>query len=116
MYLSMLRSKIHRATVTDANVEYVGSITIDSDLMKLSGIHEFEKVQVANVTNGARLETYVICGEAGSGCICLNGAAARMCSIGDMVIIMAYGLVESEEADGWEPHIVIVDESNKPVS
>ncbi len=117
MYLSMLKSKIHRATVTDANIEYVGSITIDSELMKLSGIREFEKVHVADVTNGARLETYVISGEAGSGCICLNGAAARLCNIGDIIIIMAYGLVDDkDEADNLKPQIVIVDKNNKPVS
>ncbi len=116
MYISMLKSKIHRATVTDANVEYVGSITIDSELMKLSGIREFEKVHVADVTNGTRLETYVISGEAGSGCVCLNGAAAKLCNIGDVVIIMAYGLMDENEANSLKPQIVIVDNNNKPIS
>ncbi len=115
MFLHMLKSKIHRATITDANIDYVGSITIDSELMEQSGIHEFEKVQIADVNNGARLETYVIAGDPGSGCICLNGAAARLCNVGDLVIIMAYGMVDSAEAEGWEPTVVIVDADNKPV-
>lgn len=115
MFLHMLKSKIHRATITDANIDYVGSITIDSELMEQSGIHEFEKVQIADVNNGARLETYVIAGEPGSGCICLNGAAARLCNVGDLVIIMAYGMVDSAEAEGWKPTVVIVDADNKPV-
>ena len=112
----MLKSKIHRATVTDANINYVGSITIDSDLMQLAGIYEFEKVLVADVNNGTRLETYVISGEPGSGCICLNGAAANLCNIGDTVIIMAFGLVDSSEANEVQPEVVFVDENNKPVS
>ena len=116
MLLSMLKSKIHRATVTDANINYVGSITIDSDLMQLAGIYEFEKVLVADVNNGTRLETYVISGEPGSGCICLNGAAANLCNIGDTVIIMAFGLVDSSEANEVQPEVVFVDENNKPVS
>ncbi len=115
MQLSMLKSKIHRATVTDANVNYVGSITIDSDLMEKSGIYEWEKVLVADVNNGARLETYVIPGEPGSGCICLNGAAAKCCSVGDTVIIMAFGLVDEAEAKNFQPTIVIVNKDNMPV-
>ncbi len=115
MFLSILKSKIHRATVTDANIEYVGSITIDGDLMDLAGIHEFEKVVVADIDNGARLETYAMKGERGSGCVCLNGAAARCCSIGDIVIIMAYALMEEAEADFHSPKIVLVDGENRPV-
>ena len=115
MYLSMLRSKIHRATVTDANRDYVGSITIDSELMRLAGIREYEKVLVADVDNGSRFETYVIAGDPNSGCICLNGAAAHCCSIGDLVIIMAFGLMTDEEADGFKPTIVHVDKNNKPI-
>ncbi len=113
MELSILKSKIHRATVTEACLDYVGSITIDRELMEKAGILEYEKVLVANVENGERLETYVIAGEAGSGVICLNGAAAHMASVGDKVIIMAFGFFSPEEAVTSQPTVVFVDEKNK---
>lgn len=113
MTLEMLKSKIHRATVTQAELNYVGSITIDERLMAAAGILEYEKVQIADVDNGARFETYVIAGEAGSGIICLNGAAARMVSTGDKVIIMSYAQMTPEEAKGHPPKVVFVDGSNQ---
>lgn len=113
MYIQMLKSKIHRATVTDADLNYVGSITIDEELMKAAGILEYEKVQVADINNGERLETYVIKGHPGSGVICLNGAAARKVQKGDIVIIMAYASMTPEEAGNFKPKVVIVDEGNK---
>lgn len=116
MILTMLKSKIHRATVTQAELNYVGSITIDEDLMEKAGILEYEKVQIADVDNGARFETYVIAGEAGSGTICLNGAAARMVSAGDKVIIMCYAQMTAEEAAKYPPRVVFVDEKNKITS
>ena len=112
MLVSMLKSKIHRATVTDANLEYVGSITIDANLLDAAGIREFEKVLVADVNNGSRLETYAMLGERGSGCICLNGAAAHLCEVGDTVIIMSFGLLNEDEAQGFKPQIVFVDGDN----
>ena len=114
MMLNMLKGKIHRATVVQAEVDYVGSITIDEDLMDAAGILEYEKVQVADVNNGSRLETFVIAGERGSGMICLNGAAARCVSVGDKVIIMCYALMTPEEADANPPRVVFVDEDNRP--
>ncbi|OPJ56275.1 aspartate 1-decarboxylase [Alkalithermobacter paradoxus] len=113
MLLTMLKAKIHGATVTEANLNYVGSITIDSALLKKSGILKGEKVQIVNNSNGARLETYVIEGEENSGIISLNGAAARLVQVGDKVIIMAYGIVDEKEAQKLEPKIVIVDKDNK---
>ena len=113
MMLNMLKGKIHRATVVQAEVDYVGSITIDEDLMDAAGILEYEKVQVADVNNGSRLETYVIAGERGSGMICLNGAAARCVSVGDKVIIMAYAGYEAGEARDHRPSVVFVDENNR---
>ena len=113
MMLNMLKGKIHRATVVQAEVDYVGSITIDEDLMDAAGILEYEKVQVADVNNGSRLETYVIAGERGSGMICLNGAAARCVSVGDKVIIMCYAQMDQDEARGFKPHVVFVDENNR---
>ena len=112
MYLTMLKGKIHRAIVKQADVNYVGSITIDSDLMEAANIREYEKVQVVDVENGNRLETYVIAGDAGSGMICLNGAAAHMVNIGDHVIIMCYVQMSEEEADTHKPHVVFVDDEN----
>jgi aspartate 1-decarboxylase len=106
MLLNILKSKIHRVKVTDANLEYVGSITIDENLMDAAGIVEFERVQVVDVTNGARIETYVIKGERGSGVICLNGAAAHLFNIGDIVIIMAYTWLEQSELEDFKPKIV----------
>ncbi len=109
----MLKCKIHGATVTDANLNYKGSITIDEELMKAAGILPHEKVQVVNNNNGERFETYVIKGEPGSGTICLNGAAARLVQPGDKVIIIAYCLMTQNEAENYEPKIVFVDEKNK---
>ena len=114
MYLNMLKGKIHRATVVQAELDYVGSITVDSDLLAAAGILEYEKVQIADVDNGERLETYVIAGEAGSGVICLNGAAARCVSTGDKVIIMCYALMTPEEADANPPRVVFVNDDNRP--
>ena len=116
MTLEILKSKIHRATVTQAELNYVGSITVDEALMKASGIVEYEKVQIADVDNGARFETYVIAGEEGSGIICLNGAAARMVSTGDKVIIMSYAQMTPEEVKDNPPKVVFVDENNKITS
>lgn len=112
MTLNMLKGKIHRATVTQAALEYVGSITIDEDLMKAADIREYEKVQIADVDNGSRFETYVIAGKAGSGVICLNGAAARCVSVSDKVIIMSYASMTPEEADEHKPQVVFVDDHN----
>ncbi|MEG6522060.1 aspartate 1-decarboxylase [Desulfotomaculum sp. 1211_IL3151] len=113
MLLFMFKSKIHRATVTEANLNYVGSITIDKDLMEAAGILPNEKVQVVNNNNGARLETYVIEGEPGSGVICLNGAAARYVQPGDVVIIITYTAIDAQEAKTFKPKIVMVDENNR---
>jgi aspartate 1-decarboxylase len=113
MLISVCKSKIHRATVTEANLNYEGSITIDETLIKAAGIREYEKVQVVNVTNGERLETYVIKGPANSGTICLNGAAAHKGKAGDIVIIISYGLIETNEPADIVPKIVKVDSDNK---
>ncbi|MDH3889741.1 MAG: aspartate 1-decarboxylase [candidate division Zixibacteria bacterium] len=115
MLITVCKSKIHRATITDANLDYVGSITIDSELMGRADLVEFEKVQVANIANGERFETYVIEGKADSGTIGLNGAAARKGSIGDLIIIIAYGHLEKGEAELFKPAIVHVDKDNRPV-
>jgi len=112
MKRTLLRSKIHRATVTGADAGYEGSITIDRDLMRTASLAEYELVHVADVTNGARLETYVMTGEAGSGVICMNGAAARVVGVGDKIIIMAYGQIEEPLPSSWKPEIVLVDEEN----
>ena len=109
----MCKSKIHRATVTGADLNYMGSITIDADLMEKADILPYEKVQVVNNNNGARLETYVISGERGRGEICLNGAAARHAQEGDKVIVISYGLYEKEELNHFFPKIVFVDEKNR---
>ena len=116
MLLNMMKSKIHRATVTDANLNYVGSITIDKSLMEASGIIPGEKVQVVNNNNGARLETYAIEGERDSGIVCLNGAAARLVQPGDIVIIIAYCFVDSNDAEKFRPNIVTVNSENKIIS
>ena len=113
MFRTMLGGKIHRATVTVADLNYVGSITIDQDLLDAAGICVNEKVQIVNNNNGARLETYTIPGERGSGVICLNGAAARLVQKGDIVIIMSYVLMGNEEAKNHEPKVVLVNEHNK---
>ncbi len=112
MQISVLKSKIHRATVTQAELNYIGSITIDSDLMEAAGLYEYERVQIADVDNGHRLETYVIAGEAGTGVICLNGAAARCVSMGDRVIIMSYAQMTPEEFAEHPPKVVFVDMDN----
>lgn len=113
MLVNMLKSKIHRATVIQSELDYVGSITVDEELMEASGIYEYEKVQIADIDNGNRFETYVIAGERGSGMICLNGAAAHMVSIGDKVIIMSYAQMEPEEIKENQPKVVFVDDDNK---
>ncbi len=115
MLLNMFKSKIHRATVTEANLNYVGSITIDKSLMDATGILPGERVQIVNNNNGARLETYVIEGAADSGIICLNGAAARMVQPGDTVIIIAYCWIEEAEARSFKPKIAFLDEANRIV-
>jgi aspartate 1-decarboxylase len=114
----MMKSKIHRATVTDANLHYVGSITVDRELMDLADLYEYEQVAVVDIDNGARLETYVIEGEPGAGAICLNGAAAHLIHPGDKVIIISYAEyddAELREAGGHEPIIVHVDTANRPI-
>ena len=113
MLISMLKGKIHRANVTQAELDYVGSITIDREIMAKAGICEYEKVQIVNVDNGSRIETYVIAGEFGSGIICLNGAAARHACVGDRVIIMSYALMTPEEAEEFRPSVVFLDPYNK---
>lgn len=112
MRLTMCKSKLHRVTVTQAELNYEGSITIDEELMKAADILPFEKVQVVNVNNGARLETYVYAGEAGSRTICLNGAAARMVQVGDKVIIITYAEMEADEARRHSPTLVLVNDDN----
>ena len=113
MFLTLFKGKIHRATVTEANLNYMGSITIDGTLMRAAGILPGEKVQIVDNNNGSRLETYVIEGEADSGVICLNGAAARLVQPGDTVIIIAYAMMTPEEAATFRPHVVMVDEQNR---
>ncbi len=113
MLQEFLFSKIHRATVTDANLNYVGSITIDETLMKAAKIKEWQKVDILDINNGERFQTYVIKGEPDSGCICLNGAAARKVQPGDKVIIVSYASIDPEKMEGYEPTIVMVDENNR---
>ena len=113
MTITMLKAKIHRATVTQAELDYVGSITVDMDLLEQAGILEYEKVQIVDVNNGSRFETYTIAGERGSGVMCLNGAAARMGQTGDKIILMAYAQVTPEEASELRPTVLFVDEKNK---
>ncbi|MGM0396326.1 MAG: aspartate 1-decarboxylase [Bacillota bacterium] len=112
MYKEMMISKIHRATVTDANLNYVGSITIDKGLLEATGIEANQKVEIVNNNNGARFSTYVIEGEKGKGDVCLNGAAARLVQKGDVVIIIAYGLLGDEERNTYKPKVIFVDEAN----
>ena len=112
----MLKGKIHTATVTEANLNYMGSITVDEDLLDAAGILVGERVQVVNNNNGARLETYTIAGERGSGVICLNGAAARLAQVGDVVIIMCYAMMTNEEAKTIVPDVIIVDKENKIIA
>lgn len=113
MTISMLKAKIHRATVTQAELDYVGSITVDIALLEQAGILEYEKVQIVDVNNGSRFETYTIAGERGSGIMCLNGAAARMVQTGDKIILMAYAQVTPEEAQEMRPTVLFVDEKNQ---
>lgn len=116
MLITVLQSKIHRATITDANLNYIGSLTVDKDLMDAAGMIEYQQVAVVNINNGARLETYLIDGKRGSGEICLNGAAARLGEPGDKIIIMTYGLVESKDhPQNYEPIVVHVDSKNQIV-
>lgn len=115
MTYTMMHGKIHRATVTEANLEYMGSITIDEDLLDAAGILPGERVQICNNNNGTRLETYTITGKRGSGVICLNGAAARCTAIGDVVIIIAYAQMDEKEARALVPKVVMVDEKNRPL-
>jgi aspartate 1-decarboxylase len=112
--IEMLKSKIHRARVTATNLHYVGSITIDADLIREAGLRHYEKVLVANLNNGERFSTYVIEGEPGGGQIEINGAASRHASLGDELIIMAFGLVGPDEVEGFTPRIVMVDPHNRP--
>lgn len=113
MLRNFLKSKIHQATITQAELYYVGSLTIDEDLMDAADIKTYEKVSVVNINNGERFETYVIPGERGTGVICLNGAAARKGAVADRIIIMSYCLVESKEIDNHHPTVVLLDQSNK---
>lgn len=112
MKITMLKGKIHRGTVVQAELNYVGSITVDEDLLDAAGIYEYEKVQIVDIDNGSRFETYTIAGERGSGMICLNGAAARCVQVGDKVIIMSYGEMNEEEVKNHKPKVVFVDEKN----
>ncbi len=113
MTIELLKSKIHRATVVQAELDYVGSVTVDQDLMDAAGIVEYEKVQIVDVNNGSRFETYVIAGPRGSGLICLNGAAARCVSVGDKIIMMTYVRMTPEEAADYRPTVVFVDDENR---
>ncbi len=114
MFRTMLKSKIHRATVTHADLHYVGSVTVDADLMKAADLYEGEQVAIVDVTNGARLETYVITGEPGSGVIGINGAAAHLIDPGDIVILISYAMMDEKESREFQPSIVFVDENNVP--
>jgi aspartate 1-decarboxylase len=112
----MMKSKIHRATVTDANLNYVGSITIDTDLMRAADLMEWEQVAIVDIDNGNRFETYVIPGDAGSGAMCLNGAAARLVHPGDRIIVISYADFDETELDGFAPSVVHVDRSNRIIT
>ena len=113
MILTMLKGKIHRATVTQAELDYVGSITIDVNLLNASGIREYEQVQIVDINNGARFTTYTIAGKPGSGVICLNGAAARNVQVNDKIIIMCYAQIDEHDIESHKPLVVFVDEKNK---
>ncbi len=114
MKVTMFKSKLHQLKVTEANLHYEGSITIDAELLEKAGILPYEKVQVLNITNGNRLETYTIEGERGSRVCCLNGAAARFTEVGDRIIVISYAEMSSEEAQNHTPKVVVVDENNEP--
>ena len=113
MQIEILKSKVHRAIITEANLNYVGSLTLDEDLMDAANIIENEKVQVVNVNNGSRLETYIIKGKRGSGTVCLNGPAARKGAVGDIVVIISYATMGFEEAKSFKPSLVFPKEGNK---
>lgn len=115
MLVNMLKGKIHRATVVQAELDYVGSITVDEALLEASGIYEYERVQIVDINNGNRFETYTIAGERGSGLICLNGAAARQVQAGDKIIIMAYAMIEDRDVKEHAPKVVFVDGENQIV-
>ncbi len=115
MLVNMLKSKIHRATVVQAELNYVGSITVDEELLEAAGIYEYEKVQIVDINNGSRFETYTISGKRGSGLICLNGAAARQVQLNDKIIIMAYAALDETEVREHSPKIVFVDDKNRIV-
>lgn len=115
MDITLLKAKIHRAKVTQADLDYVGSVTIDTKLLREAGIYEYEKVQIVDINNGNRFETYTIAGEEGSGIICLNGAAAKCVSVGDKVIIMAYANMTPEEAVSHKPTVLFVNDNNEIV-
>lgn len=114
MKITMFKSKLHQMVVTEANLMYEGSITIDQDLLDAANLLPYEKVQVVNITNGSRLETYTIAGERGSRVCCLNGAAARLTQVGDRIIVISYADMTTEEAKSHEPKVVVVDENNNP--
>jgi aspartate 1-decarboxylase len=113
MLIEILKSKVHRATITEANLQYIGSLTLDEDLMEAANMVEFEKIQVVNVNNGSRIETYLIKGKRGSGVCCLNGPAARRGATGDIVIILSYATIPFEEAKSFKPALVFPKEGNK---
>jgi aspartate 1-decarboxylase len=113
MQIEVLKSKIHRATVTESNLNYIGSITIDQDLLDATGLIENERVSVYNLNNGQRFDTYIINGKRGSGEICMNGAAARLIHVGDKIIIVSYCLMTPEEAKKHHPHVILVDDNNR---
>ena len=116
MYRQILRSKIHRATVTDSRVDYEGSITVDEELLKAADIAPWEKVLIANLNNGSRIESYVIPGETGSGIVCMNGGAAKYAQKGDLVIIMSFAILTDEELERHQPKVVYVDRQNRILS
>ena len=115
MFIEMLKSKIHRATVTEANLNYIGSLTLDNNLMDAAGLLEYEKIQVLDITNGNRIETYVICGERGSGKVCINGAAAHLIHDGDLIIIVSYCRLNDSDVRDHAPMIVHVDKKNQVI-
>ncbi len=115
MLIEILKSKIHRARVTEANIDYEGSLTVDEELMEEVNLREFEKILVGNISNGNRFETYVIKGERGSGAICLNGATARLGEVGDILIVLAFARMDEEEAKYFHPKIIVLDQNNEIV-
>jgi len=114
MLRSLCKSKVHRATITEANLHYEGSLTLDRDLMEAADLLPYEKVHVVNINNGARFDTYIIEGDRGSGTLCLNGAAARLGQVGDLVIVISFADYTEDEARGHEPKLIMVDEENRP--